>query len=165
VNAPVSLPEPALNLPGVSFQEHVIWRLNRWGLFVMWQERKQRVSRVGNSGIHIGRSVTTYRAVMPKHVTSWWGYLILDRNVAPNNTWDDRAGMCPVSEEEAGVTAEAVSRLPPDLRDVITLEHICRGTLEKKAEMMGVSRRTYCRMCQRGYTLLLGLILDVEAGL
>ena len=148
VNARVLIEvEEETTIPGLPPHLHVIQRCNRWGTFILWQEY---------TGLQDSR---------PKAIRSWWGPLILDRNVAPNHTWEARRDPCPVDVQEVLETAEAVRRLPDVLRDVLTIEHTCSGTQEHKAMVLHISRTTYWRRCQSGYGLLMGLMNDVAAGL
>jgi hypothetical protein len=128
-----------------------------------------------------------YRAglngIRPKGITSWWGPLILDPNVAPNRTRDDELDLCPVDMREALETEQAIRRLPPDLMNVMWMEHATKylpglnfyvengrvmqrpATQEQKATVLKISRRTYCYRCSESYTVLLGLMNDISAGL
>jgi hypothetical protein len=140
-----TLQDDVTPIPGLPPHLHVQQRCNRWGTWVIWQRR----SGVVASG--------------PQRVRSWWGMLILVRNVPQG--WTDPRERCPVDQEEVRETAEAIRRLPEALRDVITAEHACTGTQEAKAMVLGISKRTYHRRVAEGYALLLGLMQDIAAGL
>jgi hypothetical protein len=89
--------------------------------------------------------------------------VVLDKNVAQG--WRDPRELCPVDAQEALETDRAIRRLPPELNEIITIEHFVVGKQARKLEVLAMSRTTYWRRCNEAYGLLLGLMNDVAAGL
>jgi hypothetical protein len=140
-----------VTIPGLPPHQHVIGRCDRWGTFVLWTQ-------------HVG-----VWQCGPKPVRSWYGPMILDRNVAQK--WQDERDKAPCDPVEAMETDKAIRRLPPELCAVITLEHAVRGTRQRpitqemKAKMLEISRTTYWRRCNDAYRLLLGIMNDIACNL
>lgn len=127
------------------FPSYVIFRCNRWGTYRRW------VSQAGSSD------------AKPKHVRSWWGPVIQDRNTPQD--WRDPRDVCPVDIPEAMETQSCIDALPKSLRDILLQEHVMRGTQAQKAHALGIDRVTFWRRCQRAYVILLGSFNDAGAGL
>jgi hypothetical protein len=160
VNAPLPLAlEAEIAIPGVSLNTYVIGRCNRWGSYIRWLD----YSGVFGSG--------------PKPIRSWWGPVVLDKNVAQG--WRDPRENCPVDAQEVLETDKAVRRLPEELSTLMMVEHVVRvrfrdekgrvkhrePSQQEKADMCEISRTTYWRRCNDAYGQLLGLMNDISAGI
>lgn len=136
-----------MNLPGVSLHTYVIFRCDRWGTYMRWLNK-----------VSLGQ-------LKPQYVKSWWGPMILDRNVERIAIVRE-PGPEGVDEREAIETGTCVIALEEDLRDALIEVHVNRGTWQQQCQALGgIDRTTLWRRKERAYAELLGLFNDVAAGL
>lgn len=131
-------------LPGISLNTYVVWRCNRWGVYVRWLERV--------SGPSPG----------PRYVESWWR-LILDGNVQHSGLRGK--DNCPVDMAEAVETGKCIRALPEHLMDAMIEEHLIGGRQADKAKALDIDPKTFWSRCQNAYERLLGLMNDIAAGI
>jgi DNA-directed RNA polymerase specialized sigma24 family protein len=97
----------------------------------------------------------------PKRVISFWGPMILNRNVEQTN----RPRTVSVDPTEAELTNRCVYALPRELLDVVLEVYTKGGTVEQKARALGCCRKTVYDRLDRVNIKLLGYFNDVEAGI
>lgn len=98
----------------------------------------------------------------PKRVISWYGPMILDRNVKQNGKV---SLACPVDLDEAEETQKAVQALDPELRDIIFETYLKGGTVKQMMRACGIRKRdNYYLRLNRAYRQVLGYMNDVAAG-
>jgi DNA-directed RNA polymerase specialized sigma24 family protein len=132
---------------GSYFQTYVVLRCNRWGAYVRWVKDHQ----------------TMWPG--PGDPRSWWGPLILDRNV-PHRDRVSLADVLPtwLDVEEALETDRCVKALPYHLRDTCVREYVHSGDRRDKAAALGIETRTFRYRLVSAHALLLGLFNDAAAG-
>ena len=84
----------------------------------------------------------------PQRVISWWGPMILDRNVAACCRERPEAVVDPT---EAEFTDRAVLRLPSMLRNAVVEEWIREGTQHQKTQALRICRTTFYNRLERAY--------------
>jgi DNA-directed RNA polymerase specialized sigma24 family protein len=84
----------------------------------------------------------------PPRVISWWGPMILDRNVA--QSWRERTEAV-ADPTEAQLTDWAVRQLRPTLRNAVTEIYIKGGTMEQKARAQHCDRTTLYHRIERAH--------------
>ena len=99
----------------------------------------------------------------PKRVRSWWGPMVLDRNV--KRTADpDRPAV--VNDSEAEETLRCIMAIEDsDLRSAVIEAYFEGGTVDQKVNALGCCRKTYYNRLERAYTEILGYMNDIAAGL
>ena len=97
----------------------------------------------------------------PRAVRSWWGPMVLDRNVEQT----DRRRTVSIDPSEAELTNRCVFALPRDLLAVVIEVYTKGGTMEQKARALGCCRDTVYVRINRAQIKLLGYFNDVEAGI
>lgn len=95
----------------------------------------------------------------PRRVISWWGPMILDRNVAQRG----RRPPAHVDPTEAEETELAVRALSGELRDAIVEHWLKGGTMEQKALKLRCTRVTMYARIERANAKLLGYMNDIAA--
>lgn len=95
----------------------------------------------------------------PRRVTSWWGPMVLDRNVEQIG----RRRTLRIDPTEAEETELAVRALPCELRDAVIQAWTKGGTNDQKAKACGCCRETFWRRLQRANVKLLGYMNDIAA--
>lgn len=129
---------------------YVIERLYRWAIYCLWREALLTSSP------------------KPRRVTSWLGRVIdgrlHDASKAPTPPTIQRP--CPVDVIEAEETDRCVQALEERLRCVVVLEYLTDMGYEERVAAMRPpgAERTYYQRRDRAHHLLLGLMLDVAAG-
>lgn len=131
-------------LIGISVQTYVIYRCNRWGVYVRWLERV--------SGPYPG----------PRGVSSWWR-LILEGNI--EQIGPRAKDNCPVDIAEAIETGHCIRALPEHLMEAMIEEHLVGGRQHEKAEALGIDPKTFWSRCQNAYERLLGMMNDIAVGI
>lgn len=94
----------------------------------------------------------------PRKVISWWGPMVLDRNVAQHRT------SVIVDPTEAQETDRAVHALAAELRAAVIEVYTRGGTMEQKARALRCCRDTVYVRLQRANVKLLGYFNDQAAG-
>ncbi len=126
-------------MTGLSLHTYVEARLGRWVRWYHWGARPG-----------------------PKPVTSWYGPMIIDRNVEQLGR---RSTSCEVDIDEAEETNTAVNHLPHELRDTIHETYLRGGTVKQKCRALGLKRReSYYARLTRAYNTLLGYLNDLSVG-
>lgn len=98
----------------------------------------------------------------PKRVRSWWGPMVLDRNV--KRTADPERPL-PVDINEAEETYLCVLVLGDQkLKDAVMEAYFHGGTVEQKCAALQCCKQTFYNRLERAYAELLGYMNDVAAG-
>lgn len=99
----------------------------------------------------------------PQRVRSWWGPMVLDRNVKRTA---DPERQIPVDATEAEQTYYCVLALgDPNLIDVVIEAYFKGGTVDQKCRALHCCKQTYYNRLERAQTELIGYMNDAAAGL
>jgi DNA-directed RNA polymerase specialized sigma24 family protein len=120
----------------IQLHTYVESRLNRWSIWYL-------------SGRRPG----------PDRVASWWGPMVLDRNVK-----SELRAQPKVDPTETMETDRAVDALVFELRAAVHEVYLKGGTMEQKARALHCCRMTLHRRIERANITLLGYFNDQAAG-